>query len=132
MTQFCLGATYETLATPSNLRLWNIVEESSCYLYGDANCNIRHILSSCRIAQAQGRYFGRHISVLRVISDGIQSFLQANKIVSSGVNQSHFVKESGKTKEKKERKLFVSALHSFWLARLVTVLCTLIQIMRSH
>ena len=113
LTRFCLGATYETLATPSNLKLWNIVEESSCYLCGDVSCNIRHILSSCRIAQAQGRYLWRHNSVLRVISDGIQSFLQTNKVVSSGVNQIHFVRESGKTKEKKGRKTQFGILHKF-------------------
>ena len=113
LTRFCLGATYGTLATPSNLKLWGIVEESSCYLCGEADCNIRHILSSCRVAQAQGRYLWRHNNVLRVIADGIQSFIQTNKVVSSGVKQIHFVRESGKSKEKKGRKPHFGILHRF-------------------
>ena len=30
LVKFCIGATYETLATPSNLKQWNFVNESSC------------------------------------------------------------------------------------------------------
>ena len=50
---------------------------------------------------------------MRVIVDGIQSFLQTNKIVSSGVKQIHFVRKSGEWKEKKGRKTHFGILHRF-------------------
>ena len=49
--------------------------------------------------------------MLRVIADGIQSFLQNNKVVSQGVKKIHFIRESGKVKEKKGRKPQFGILH---------------------
>ena len=53
----------------------------------------------------------RHNSVLRVIVDSIQSFIQRNKIVTNGVKSIHFVKESGNAKEKRGRKPSFGLLH---------------------
>ena len=88
--------------------LWNL-----CYLCGKPDCNIRHILSSCRVPQVQGRHLWTHNNVLCVIANDIQSFLLAEKVQSNGDEPKYVVRESGKTKEMKVRKLHFSIFHRF-------------------
>ena len=109
--KFCLGATYNTLGTPENLLRIGLVPDAKCSLCSSDRCGIRHILSGCPFSRVQGRYLYRHNSVLRVIADSIQSFIQRNKIVTNGVKSIHFVKESGNAKEKRGRKPSFGLLH---------------------
>ena len=111
LLRFCLGATYDTLSTPSNLERWGLISKATCALCGQEGCCIRHILSGCPKALGQGRYEWRHNTILRTIAHGIQSFIQNNKVVSQGIKKIHFVPESNTTKCKKTRKPDLGILH---------------------
>ena len=110
LLKFCIGSTYDTLSTPSNLHRWGIIDEPRCALCHQEGCCMIHILSSCNVAFGQGRYTWRHNCVLRVLADGVQSFLNMNKVVSQGIKKVHFVAE-GKGKNKKSRKPSFGILH---------------------
>ena len=56
LISFCLGATFDTLPSPSNLKCWRVVTESSCFLCGKSICTSAHILGACKIALYQGRF----------------------------------------------------------------------------
>ena len=72
--RFCIGATFNTLASPSNLVRWKIDLGASCALCGGKG-TIPHILSGCKQALAGGRYRYRHDNVLRVICHHISGFI---------------------------------------------------------
>ena len=110
LMKFCIGSTYDTLNTPNNLHRWGIIDDPKCTLCNQDGCSLLHILSACNVAFGQKRYTWRHNCVLRVIADGIQSFIGTYKIVSQGVKRVHFVVE-GKGKEKKRRKPTFGFLH---------------------
>ena len=110
--RFCVGATYDTLATPKNTARWGMTDDAKCALCSHPSCTIRHILSACPVSLVQGRYEYRHNQVLRCIAHGIQSFLNTNKVVSKkGIRQIHFVKETGSAFEKRSRKPELGILH---------------------
>ena len=76
LSRFCLGATFNTLASPANLKRWGVVESDECKLCGEEKCTVSHVLSGCRsVALMQGRYRYRHDSVLRVIAHHISLFI---------------------------------------------------------
>ena len=107
---FCLGATFDTLPSPSNLKRWKIITEPSCYLCGKSICTVAHILGACRLALSQGRYTYRHDKVLREFIKAIKSFLSSYKpSKSSTLKFIKFVKEGQKSKS---RKGFSGILHS--------------------
>ena len=110
LLKFCIGSTYDTLSTPNNLHRWGIVDDPRCALCNQEGCSMLHILSACNTAFGQGRYTWRHNCILRVLADGIQSFMNTNKVVSQGIKRVHFVVE-GKGKEKKSRKPNFGFLH---------------------
>ena len=43
LLSFCLGATFDTLPSPSNLQRWRITTEPSCFLCGEEICTAAHI-----------------------------------------------------------------------------------------
>ena len=108
-SRFCVSATYNTLPTKINLERWGMIDSSKCSLCGEDHCSVRHILSGCKVSLHQGRYLYRHNQVLRVLAHHIQSFLNTNKVISSGIKKIHFVKEG--SKEKKGRKPDLGILH---------------------
>ena len=55
-----LGCTYDTLASPSNLKRWGLLYTNDCYLCGVDPCTISHILSGCNVAVGQVRHKYRH------------------------------------------------------------------------
>ena len=73
--RFMIGATFSTLASPSNLKRWGIEQSEACGLCGKEKCTIPHILSGCKHALADGRYRYRHDNVLRVLCHHICGFL---------------------------------------------------------
>ena len=107
--KFLVGSTYNTLPTKINLERWGLIDNSKCSLCEADHCSIRHILSGCNVSLKQGRYTYRHNKVLRVLAHHIQSFINTNKVVSSGIKRIHFVKEG--VKEKKGRKPDLGILH---------------------
>ena len=68
LLQFILGATYDTIPSPVNLKRWGIQEEDTCHLC-KGRATTTHVLAGCPKSLTQGRYTWRHNRVLRVISD---------------------------------------------------------------
>ena len=67
LTSFVLGATFDTLPSPTNLKRWHITTEADCSLCSVKICTTTHVLSGCKVALSQGRYTFRHDSILRVL-----------------------------------------------------------------
>ena len=102
LVRFAVGATYDTLSSPTNLKRWGISEDSSCVLCGVSQCTVAHILSACAIGRDQGRFRYRHDSVLRVLADGILRHIRAGK-TKAKVRRKEvpFVKEGEHVRDKK-------------------------------
>ncbi|XP_078587744.1 uncharacterized protein LOC144868686 [Branchiostoma floridae x Branchiostoma japonicum] len=64
---FMLRSVYDTLPSPANLYRWKLREDPACKLCGERG-TMAHILSSCKVALAQGRYRWRHDKVLSTIA----------------------------------------------------------------
>ena len=92
LISFCLGATYDTLPSPSNLHRWRISTEKSCFLCGKPVCTTAHILGACRKSLEQGRFTFRHDSVLALIVSYLRKFLSTYSLSSEKQNNIHFVK----------------------------------------
>ena len=68
---FVVKAVYGTLMTPALVSNWLEEEDGKFKLCDDAPGTIKHILSGCRVALAQGRYRWRHDKVLKQISEQV-------------------------------------------------------------
>ena len=112
LISFCLGATFDTLPSPSNLKLWRLITESSCFLCGKSICTSAHILGACKIALHQGRFSFRHDKVLSELVVILKNFLSSYKPnKSSVISFINFVRE-GKKPKTAPRKGFLGVLHS--------------------
>ena len=108
----CLGATFDTLPSPSNLKRWRLITESSCFLCGKSICTSAHILGACKIALHQGRFSFRHDKVLCELVVILKNFLSSYKPnKSSVINFINFVRE-GKKPKTAPRKGLLSVLRS--------------------
>ena len=76
LLSFCLGATYNVLPSPKNLKRWHLASESRCFLCHKDVCTIPHILGACKISLQQGRFTFRHDSVLQNLALVLKSFLK--------------------------------------------------------
>ena len=72
LLQFVIGSTYDTIASPKNLKRWGLSEDDLCALCGGEGCTTSHILAGCPISLQQGRYTWRHNRVLRVLLNGLR------------------------------------------------------------
>ena len=61
---FCLCSTFDTLPSPSNVKLWRISSEASCFLCNKTICITAYILEACNVAFKQGDFTIRHDNVL--------------------------------------------------------------------
>ena len=75
LTSFVLGATFDTLPSPTNLKRWHITAEADCSLCSVKVCTTAHVLSGCKVALSQGRYTFRHDSILRALHNSLSKFL---------------------------------------------------------
>ena len=93
LLRFHIGATFNTLPSPSNLIRWKMVTDPSCTLCSQMNCTIPHILSGCPFSLKAGRYNFRHDSVLLIFLQNIEAEIieKKSKVVSSQTIS--FVKE---------------------------------------
>ena len=101
--RWCVGATFGTLASPSNLKRWGLELSAACTLCGKDPCSIPHILSGCSVALGHGRYRYRHDNVLRVLCHHISGFLNnktckgvASAAVSNSSGPIQFVRSGAK------------------------------------
>ena len=103
MYRWCVGATFGTLANPSNLKRWGLELSAACTLCGKDPCSIPHILSGCHVALGNGRYRYRHDNILRVLCHHICGFLNnktrkgvASAVVSNASVPIQFVRSGAK------------------------------------
>ena len=112
LISFCLGATFDTLPSLSNLKRWRLITESSCFLCEKSICTSAHTLGACKIALHQGRFSFRHDKVVCELAVILKNFLSSYKPnKSSNINFINFVRE-GKIPKTTPRKGFVGILHS--------------------
>ena len=110
LISFCLGATFDPLPSPSNLKRWRLITESSCFLCGKSICTSAHILGTCKIALQEGDFSFRHNKVHnKVIVKNFLSSYKPNKY--SVINFINFVKEGKKPKTAPD-KGFLGIRHS--------------------
>ena len=83
LERFCIGATFGTLASPTNLKRWGMAPTDECFLCKGVRCTLQHVLSGCPVALGQGRFRYRHDKVLRVICHHISGFMN-QKVVNRG------------------------------------------------
>ena len=103
LTRFCLGSTFDTLASPANLKRWGWSLSNECQLCQKSSCTVAHILSGCSVALSQGRYTYRHDSVLRVLCHHVSGFLNNLPSHPSVVERSiKFVREGSKVTNKRK------------------------------
>ena len=93
LLQFCIGATFNTLPSPSNLARWKIAVDTSCSLCKAPICTISHILSGCSFSLNNGRYTFRHDTVLEAILESLESQIKIKKSSKSPSRNINFVKE---------------------------------------
>ena len=61
---FCLGATYNTLASPQNLAHWGFEDDIECALCRKEEASVAHILAGCQKALQSGIYTFCHNFVI--------------------------------------------------------------------
>ena len=67
LLKFHLNAIHDTAHAPANMNLQKYSNTGKCPLCNWRNCNLKHILTGCRVALEGRRYNWRHDQVLRVI-----------------------------------------------------------------
>ena len=122
LISFCIGATYDTLPSPSNLHRWNITPKRFCVLCGKSICTTPHILGACKTALEQGRFTFRHDSAFPVLLKYLNDFLSSYTVKSDIPNKRiNFVRAGTKvTKSMKDIPSGLLNLASDW-----TILCDL-------
>ena len=94
--RFLIGATYDVLPTPQNLKLW-LNGNLLCSLCS-GTASLRHILSGCKVSLSQGRYSWRHYQVLRPLAAGVEDKRRQVNLGGSKVKRGaiQFVQEGEK------------------------------------
>ena len=85
LISFCLGATFDTLPSPSNLKRWRLITESSCFLCRKSICTSVHILGTSKIVLHQIRFSFRHDQLLCELVGILKNFLSSYKPNKSSV-----------------------------------------------
>ena len=88
---FLLKSVYDVLPSPVNLHTWGLKEDPNCTLCGRP-ANLEHVLSSCSVALADGRYTWRHNQVLRVIACTIDKARKEKPKVTGKLQFINFLK----------------------------------------
>ena len=93
LLQFCIGSTFNTLPSPSNLARWKIAFDTSCTLCKAPICTTAHILSGCSFALNNGRYTFRHDTVLEAVLEALESQIKSKKSSKTPPKNIKFVRE---------------------------------------
>ena len=106
LLSFTLGSTFDTLASPSNLKSFRISTKSHYILCNKPICTTAHILSGYNVALLQGRYTVRHDSVLKKLCSVLKVFIKSASCIRSPTScHINFVKE-GSVPKKTVKKSF--------------------------
>ena len=89
LLSFCLGATFDTLPSPSNL--YRCHSQPSCYLCSKAVCTTAHILGACKVVVQQGRFTYHHDSVLQAFLSALETSLSSYSVSESLQHHRNFV-----------------------------------------
>ena len=103
LSSFCISSTYDTLASPSNLKRWKLTTEASCFLCNKDTCTTSHILGAYKVALSQGRFTFCHDNGFRIIITNIRSSIKNIKSTVPTSNQPikmKFVKKGTRVKNK--------------------------------
>lgn len=95
---FLLRSVYDLLPSPSNLCTWGLAESPNCVLCGKPS-NLQHILSSCQVALADGRYTWRHNEILREIAAAIDIERRRKRNPVKQQQFIHFVRSGAQSRE---------------------------------
>ena len=106
-----LGATFDTLPSPTNLKRWHITTEADCSLCSVKVCTTAHVLSGCKVALSQGRYTFRHDSILRVLHNSLSKFVSSMSPVKACLSLSSCFVKQGKRLCSSKKKPHVGILH---------------------
>ena len=112
LISLCLGTTFDTLPSPSNLKRWRPITESSCFLCEKSICTSAHISGACKIALHEGRFSFRHDKVLCEFVVILTNFLSSYKPNKSSVTNFISFVRSGKKPKAAPCKGFLGLLHS--------------------
>ena len=93
---FLIRATYDQLPSRTNLVKWSKETDPTCPLCREKPQTMEHVLSSCRVALANGRYTWRHNKVLEELTQAI--FCNQKPPTSRSAPVTTFVSEGGKEK----------------------------------
>ncbi|XP_069128713.1 uncharacterized protein [Argopecten irradians] len=102
--QFILRAVYDVLPTPTNLHIWGLVEDPTCQQCDRAG-SLEHILSSCEMALAQGRYTLRPDQVLRKLADTLERERKRQREYRKDQHSSSFKRRGKHQRNQLERKM---------------------------
>jgi len=104
--KFVLNATVNWVRTPALLHLWGYKQECRCCLCGANKCTLHHILSNCNFSLNNGRYTWRHDSVLSLIRQSIQDYLNHinSQQLGESVNFIQFVKAGQHTLKSQQKQ----------------------------
>ena len=114
LVSFCLGSTFNTLASPQNRAHWGLEDGLECGLCGKEKTSVCHILAGCQKALQSGRYTYHHNAVLRVIAHKIQVFINKVKKEEQKVAKDrilNFVKEGEQCKRSTKKVDKLGILH---------------------
>ena len=114
LVSFCLGSTFNTLASPQNRACWGLEDGLECGLCGKEKASVSHILAGCQKALQSGRYTYCHNVVLRGIAHKIQAFINKIKKEEQKVAKDrilNFVKEGEQCKRSTKKVDKLGILH---------------------
>ena len=113
--RFLIRSVYDILPSPTNLLIWKKMETPLCQLCGKTG-SLKHILSSCQTALADGRYRWRHDQILKDIAEAVAAAIHTN-IPSNDRSTIEFVKAGVKAKPKKKLTPYALSSAADWEVR---------------
>ena len=117
LASFCLVSTYDTLPSPTYLKIWRIVTEAMCTLCSIDVFITLIILGACKVSLLQGRYTFRHDTVLRQVIAGLKTFISHIKetMPISAKTSTEFVKKGAKVPPKRSPPVGILHHASDWV-----------------
>ena len=103
LASFCLVSTYDTLPSPTYLKIWRIVTEAMCTLCSIDVFITLIILGACKVSLLQGRYTFRHDTVVLQVNEVLKTLISNIKkaIHISAKSSIKFVKKGAKVPTKR-------------------------------
>lgn len=111
--RFLLKSVYDVLPSPTNLCVWGIAADANCKLC-QKPANLKHVLSACSVALADGRYTWRHDQVLKVIAERVDIARRQERKRNNRLEFIKFQKAGEKGTERGGREQGILATATDW------------------